>query len=190
MPQIDAIASDNRPNSNLTEWFAVNVRTGREHFSVHCLQIRGYEVFFPTYRHRITWSDRVKIVDKALFPGYLFCHTDPGVTAKIVTAPGVIRIVGNGCRPLPVAAHELEAVQRIVQTGVTAEPSSPLDVGDRVLIQAGPLRGIEGALLIAKNRYRLVVSISLLGRAVNAEIDSSWLAASSGLPAGEANARG
>lgn len=95
--------------------------------------------------------------------------------SKIVTAPGVIRIVGDGVGPLAIPAHEIEAIQRIVATNLATEPWPIPQIGQRVRIEFGPLRGIEGVMLLAKNEQRLVVSITLLQRAVAVEIDYSLI---------------
>jgi transcription antitermination factor NusG len=159
----------------MREWFAVQVWSGREQVSARHLRQRGYEVFLPCYSQRRRWSDRIKVVDRALFPGYMFCRLDTNVAGRIITAPGVIRIVGDRSGPLPVAAHEIEAIQRIVETQLSAEPWPVSYVGQRVRIERGPLTGIEGTVLVVKNRHRLIVSVSLLQRAVAVEIDSEWV---------------
>jgi transcriptional antiterminator NusG len=157
------------------EWFAVQVRSAREQISALHLRERGYEVFLPCYREHRRWSDRIKVVERALFAGYVFCRLEPGVSGKIVTAPGVIRIVGDNSGPLSIPAHEIEAIQRIVATTLSAEPWPVPRVGQRVRIELGPLQGIEGIVLAVKNHQRLVVSIPLLQRAVAVELDSNWI---------------
>jgi hypothetical protein len=42
-------------------------------------------------------------------------------------------------------------------------------------IARGPLAGVEGILVEVKQHKALVVSISLLQRAVSVEIDSAWV---------------
>jgi transcription antitermination factor NusG len=167
------VASDIHHN-----WFAVQVWAGREHRCECRLRERGYHVFLPTYREHRRWSDRIKVLDKALFAGYVFCRSSPDVVAKLITAPGIIRLVGDGTRPLPVAAHEVEALQRIVETGLQAEPWEYLDVGQRVHLEAGPLRGTEGIVLKVNQRRRLIVSVSLLRRSVAVEVDPVWVSLS------------
>ena len=95
-----------------SDWFAIQVYTGRERVSATHLRANGYEVFLPCWRVRRQWSDRVKVIDQALFAGYLFCRVRLDVTGKIVTAPGVIRIVGDGHRPLPVPLYEINPSQK------------------------------------------------------------------------------
>jgi len=50
-----------------------------------------------------------------------------------------------------------------------------LELGHRVLIERGPLAGVEGILDEVKGKYRLVVSVQLLQRSVSAEVDRDWI---------------
>lgn len=157
------------------DWFAVQVRAGREAFSAEHLQARGYDVFLPWYLEQRRWSDRVKRIKRALFDGYVFCRIPSPLHATIVTTPGVIRIVGNHDGPIAVPLDEIEALQRIAETRLSAQPCPFLHTGQRVRIQAGPLRGTEGIVLTIKNQHCLVVSVSLLQRSVAVEIQSAWI---------------
>jgi transcription termination/antitermination protein NusG len=157
------------------DWFAVHVCAGREHRCAQHLSVRGYEIFLPSYREHRRWSDRVKVVERALFAGYVFCRASGDVVAKILTAPGVIRIVGDSYGPLPVATAEIETLRRAVAARLSAEPWEFLRAGQRVRVVDGPLRDAEGIVLRTKNRHRLIVSITLLQRAVAVEIDPAWI---------------
>jgi transcription antitermination factor NusG len=164
-----------RQDAAAPEWFAVQVWSGREHVSAMRLRSREYEVFLPCYRERRRWSDRTKVVDRALFAGYVFCRMTTDVIGRVITAPGVIRIVGDSHSPSPVPAHEIESIQRIVETRLSAEPWLYPDVGQKARIELGPLHGVEGTVLMVKNRHRLIVSVALLQRAVAVEIDPEWI---------------
>jgi transcription antitermination factor NusG len=152
------------------QWFAIHVCAGREFLSAKHLESRGYEVFLPCYREYRRWSDRVKKVERALFAGYLFSRVHADVVGKIVTTPGVVRIVGDGRGPLPVATEEVEAIRRVVDTRLLVEPWPFLHAGQRVRVEFGPLRGLEGVIVETRNQHRLVVSVSLLQRSVAVEI--------------------
>jgi transcription termination/antitermination protein NusG len=159
----------------MREWFAVQVWSGREQLSARHLQQRGYEVFLPCYRERRQWSDRVKVIDRALFAGYVFCRLDSVLSAKIITAPGVVRIVGDHTGPLSIPIDEIDAIQRVMEAQLSAEPFPMPEVGRRVRIECGPLRGVEGVVVSVKNQARLVVSVSLLQRAVAVEVEAAWI---------------
>jgi transcription antitermination factor NusG len=162
----------------VSDWCAVQVWAGREHRSATHLRLRGYESFCPVYYEQRRWSDRIKTVERALFSGYVFCRLDRVIAEKaekIVTAPGVIRIVRDSHGPMPIPADEIESIQRITQTSLPREPWPYPRAGQHVRIERGPLRGAEGVVLMVKSQRRLIVSISLLQRSVAVDIEPEWV---------------
>jgi transcription antitermination factor NusG len=156
-------------------WFALQVKQRYEQLTATILRNKGYEEFLPLYKCRRRWSDRQKQLDLPLFPGYLFCKLDPNNRLPILTTPGVILVVGIGKTPVPVDENEIAAVRSIVSSQLAAQPWTFLRAGQRVRIDHGPLRGVEGLFLNHKNQCRLVVSVTLLQRSVAVEVDSDWL---------------
>ena len=75
-------------------------------------------------------------------------------------------------RPIAVDDAEINAIRRLVSSGVPNQPCAFFQVGSRVRIETGALRGLEGILLELKGKRRLVLSITLLQRSVAVEIDS------------------
>jgi transcription termination/antitermination protein NusG len=157
------------------EWFAVQVTAGRERLSARHLQVRGYDVFLPCYYEHRRWSDRIKKVETPLFVGYVFCLIGGDIVGKLVTTPGVIRIVGDGQRPLAVPREEIDSIRRVVDAQLRAEPWEFLQVGQRVRVGLGPLRGTEGIVIRVQNRNRLIISVAVLQRSVAVEMDPSWV---------------
>ena len=163
------------------QWFALSTRAQREKMVATLLHNKGYEEFLPLYRCRQRWSDRMKAMDKPLFPGYVFCRFDVQKRLPILMTPGVRLIAGVGKVPLPVNDQEMAALLRIVESGLQAEPWPFLEVGQRVRIEQGALQGVEGILMAIRKPHRLIVSISLLQRSVAVELDGD-LAVSSASP--------
>src|SRR5271155_2926838 len=145
-------------------WFALQVRTRQEAGVAEQLNGQGYERFLPLYKLRKRWSDRIKQVEAPLFPGYLFCRFDPQKRLPILKTPGVIQIVGYNRAPTPIEEAEIDAIQTLVASGLPNQPWPFLETGDRVRIESGPLRGLEGILVEFKGNHRLVVSDTLLQR--------------------------
>jgi transcription antitermination factor NusG len=158
-------------NCEAHHWFAVRVRSNQERTAIAHLRERGYEQFAPSYKSERRWSDRKKEIDQYLFPGYIFCRFDPGDRLAVLTAPGVVDLVGFGRTPEPIPDQEIERVRRMVESGLLVTPYPFLNVGQAVLIERGPLTGLEGILVEVKGKQRLVVSINLLQRSVSAEVD-------------------
>lgn len=157
-------------------WYAVETKSRLEKTVDSLLRNKGYETFLPLYKVRRQWSDRIKLLDAALFPGYLFSRLADGQpTLPLLTTPYVRGIVSSEGRPLPVPEEEVEAVRAIVASGLLATPWPYLQEGDRVRIRHGSLAGVEGLLLSFKKQHRLVVSVEMLHRSVAVEIDIAWV---------------
>ena len=154
-------------------WFALQVRTRHEMGISDHLQAIGYESFLPLYKCKKRWSDRIKEVDTPLFPGYIFCRFNSHNWLPVLKSPGVIQIVGYNRVPVPIDDFEIDAIRTLGSSGLPNQPWPFPKVGDRVRIESGPLRGLEGMLIEFKNSQRFVVSVTLLQRSVAVELDSS-----------------
>jgi transcriptional antiterminator NusG len=156
-------------------WLALRVRSNHERTASIHLRDRGYEEFSPSYKTERRWSDRKKIIERSLFPGYVFCRLDPFNRLPVLTIPGVVGLIGFGNWPTPIPDREIENIRTMVRSGLLITPWPFLDPGQAVLIERGPLAGVEGVLQAIKGHVRLVVSINLLQRSVSTEVDRSWV---------------
>ena len=84
-------------------------------------------------------------------------------------------MVCSGRIPAPIDEAEIEALQALIRSLAVAEPWPFLNVGARVRIAEGPLRGLHGILIQTKQQHRIVLSVSLLQRSVAVEVDSAWI---------------
>jgi transcription antitermination factor NusG len=155
-------------------WYAVAVRSNFERIVAESLRQKDYDIFWPAYLSKRRWSDRTKVVECGLFPGYLFCRMDLRQRVPLLNTPGVAAIVGVGKCAMPIEESEIAAVRKIVESGLPVAPWPFLKAGQFVYINQGPLAGVEGIVIAAKNRSRLVVSVEMLRRSVTVEIESEW----------------
>lgn len=156
-------------------WFAVLVRTGREKTANLLLENAGYGCFLPVSKSTRRWSDRTKLIEVPLFPGYLFCRMNPHNRLTVLMTPGVIQIVGVGKTPIPVEEEEIEAIQRVQKSSLAAMPWPYMQIGNVAQILEGPLRGLTGIVVKIKSGTKLVLSVSLLQRSVAVEVEGSWV---------------
>lgn len=163
------------PAETIQSWYAIRVRPRFERAVSTALSGKGYEQYLPLYHSRRKWSDRAKDLELPLFPGYLFSRFDAQVRLPVLTTPGVISIVGTGKTPVAIPDQEIEAIQTMVTSGLILQPWPQLVVGSRVVIEHGPLKGLEGVALDVKKKYKLFVSVPLLQRSVSVEIDREWV---------------
>jgi transcription termination/antitermination protein NusG len=156
-------------------WFAIRVKPNYEKPVLATLRGKGFEPYLPVLRTRRQWSDRVKVMDLPLFPGYLFCRLDLQDRMPLVTTPGFLYIVGVGKNPEPVDDNEIEAIATVLRSGLPVKAHTSLKVGQRIELQRGPLRGLQGILTKIADQHRLYVAVTLLQRSISVEVEPDWV---------------
>jgi|HubBroStandDraft_6_1064221.scaffolds.fasta_scaffold457918_1 transcription antitermination factor NusG len=159
----------------LPPWFALRVRPNYEKPVSAALRGKGFQEFLPLVRSRRQWSDRVKVMDLPLFPGYLFCRLNLDDRMPLLTTPGFLYLVGVGKNPEPVDQSEIEAIQSVLRSGLPVTRWPSLMVGQKVRLKHGPLRGLEGVLTKIANQHRIYVSVTLLKRSISVEVAPEWI---------------
>jgi transcription antitermination factor NusG len=163
------------PGEEKHAWFALTVRHQHERSVEGALAANGVDTFLPLYRSRRRWSDRSKELDAPLFPGYVFGRFVPGDRVRVLRTPGVSAIVGFGGLPAPVSAREIEGIRAALASKLPIGPWPYPKRGDRVRIEGGPLRGVEGTLLREGDGLRLVLSVELLQRSLAVEVEAEMI---------------
>jgi transcription antitermination factor NusG len=164
-------------------WFALTARHQHERQTALALGFKGWETLAPMYRASRVWSDRTKDVEFPLFAGYVFCRFAAREKGQVLSTPGVVKIVSFGGAPMAVEDREIAEIQAVMRSGLAVRPWPFLRAGDRVRVERGPLRGIEGTLLRDDGALRLVVSVELLQRSISVELEADMIA-----PAGKPQA--
>ena len=152
-------------------WYALATRHQHERAVEAALAAHQVEAFAPTYRTRRRWSDRMQELDAPLFPGYIFGRFRAEDRARVLKTPGVVRVVGFGGIPAAVPDREIADIRMALTSQLPLQPWPNLRPGDRVRIEDGPMRGVEGVLVREKTGARLVIGVELLQRWVAVEVD-------------------
>jgi len=164
------------PDVRLGRWYALYVRSRHEKIVESGLRGKGYSAFSPFYRTKRKRVDRIAEIDVPLFPGYVFCCFDSNARLPILMTPGIVGVVGPGRRPEPVDDLEIASIRTLALSGRPVQPWPFLRSGQRIRLQAGPLVGAEGIFLRVRDDYHLVVSITLLQRAISVVIEKDAVA--------------
>lgn len=153
-------------------WFAVQTLYRHEKSVFRQLTEDGVETFVPTYRELRRWSDRNKVIETPLFPGYVFVRIGDLASERVevLRKPGVMSFVGNRQENSAIPDAEIENLKHVVQSGLPCSPCSYLKIGQRVRVRDGALRGIEGILMRVANEETVVLSIDLVQRSVMVRI--------------------
>jgi transcription antitermination factor NusG len=157
------------------QWYAAYTCANHEKRVAEQLGRRSVEHLLPLYEVSRRWKDRQVRLQLPLFPGYVFVRLALCQRMAVVQATGVVRLVGCGRTPTPLAEEEIAGLRLALGQGARIEPHPCLTVGRRVRITAGALAGYEGILVRCKGNLRVVVSIDLIQRAMVVDADASCI---------------
>lgn len=162
-------------SGDILPWYVLKVRTGTEERLERNLKVKDYEIFLPTCLEVRRYTDRLKRIQAPVFPGYLFCRLDIERRLPILITPGIEAVVSFGGEPCAVPEDEIAAIKIALAAGETLVPWPYLRSGDAVVVQFGPLTGVQGLVVRADGKDRLVLSVNLLQRSVAVQIDRAHI---------------
>ena len=152
------------------KWFVLFVRSNQEKRIAQRLSDHQIEHFLPCCRSVRQWKDRRVTLQMPLFPGYVFVRLPFMERSKVLTLPNVVSLVGNKNSPSVISEEEIAWIKRGVEHG-NASPHPYLQIGQRVIITAGALSGMQGILVRKQNNTRVVVSLDSIARSFVVEVD-------------------
>jgi len=150
--------------------YAVKVRPRGELAVGRVLSHKGFDILLPSYIDRRRYSDRIKQVSCALFPGYIFVRMNPEELLPIASTEGVSYLVKSGSSLHPLPPEEVAVLEALCGVESGCEPCPNLSVGNRVSIESGPLRGLQGILVRVGKNDRVVINIGTVFRSVSVDL--------------------
>lgn len=157
------------------KWYALMTKPRHEKVACAGLVGKGYEVMLPTYRTWYRSGGGLRSSDLPLFGGYLFSYFEAQQRLPLLVTPGVLGVLSNGRVPLPLDDREVEAIRQVCVSELPLQPWPYLQTGDRVRIEVGALRGVEGIYARDEKADRLIISITLLRRSVSVKMPREWI---------------
>lgn len=137
-----------------------------------CAQQRA-ACYLPLRRRVHRYGARVRTFLAPLFPGYVFCS----VTRPQQTMLRQNRYVANF---LPVVdpdqlLAQLRQIRTALAAGDNVEVLPYLEVGKRVRVTQGALKGLEGMITRVKGKTRIVLNVDMIRESVAVEVDGNFL---------------
>ena len=126
-------------------WYVVQTKPHKEGVVERDLSSHGLEHFLPRIAERVRAGLRVQQRVSPMFPSYLFVNADVARWGKTIRyAPGVRDFLRCDGAPQSVDPGIIEMLRsRIGPVGVYVPPPRRFEPGERLRVEAGPLRGLE-----------------------------------------------
>jgi transcriptional antiterminator RfaH len=169
--ELDLFLTDKNGNKS---WYALYAKPRSEKKLRDRLVEKGITTYLPLQKQLRQWSDRKKWVEEPIFRGYIFVKASEKDFQSILNTPGTVNFVRFGGKPAQVDASQLEAVHRIINY---ADHYDVDDIdfakGEKVRIDFGSLKGIEGEWISWRGHKRVAVQIHQLGRLLAVEVPAA-----------------
>lgn len=153
------------------EYYAIQVKTGSEKKYIHLFKTNfpdaTIRLHFLQRRLPIRHRGMVKQELSPIFPGYIFIETEGSILPiyywGLRRTDGFFRFLKSNQDVQPLGGHDLELVNHFIKAGSIAEKSKVyFDEQDRIVVQEGPLKGLEGNIIkVDKRKGRAKIRLDL-----------------------------
>lgn len=154
-------------NEDAYQWYPVYTYPRAEKKTYAALISKGITAYLPLHKQLKQWSDRKKWVEEPLIKSYLFVFVNEQQRTEVLTTKGVSRFIyfSNKIATMPV--KQIEDLKLLLASPYELEITEEnLQAGEKILIKAGPLKGITGEIISYRTQKQLVLKLEHLGCSV------------------------
>ena len=157
-------------------WFVVQAKPREEERALHFLEEKGLHCYLPRMAIAKIRGFKSVMIEKPLFPGYLFCRFDPDeCLAYVRWTRGVAKILPDSVNPVPVNNEVVETIRSLeYKDGIIRKKSLTKD--DHIRIARGPLKDILGVFEHwVSDQGRVRVLLNFVNYQASAELHHSLI---------------
>lgn len=154
-------------------WWVAHTKARNEKAFAFDLIEHEIPYFLPLIRRTIFSGGRRRTSLMPLFSSYVFFAGTPDQRQLALMTNRLSNVIQVDDQPQLI--EELTSIERLISAGIAIDPAPSITVGQRVRVARGPFRGVLGRVIRKDNVLRLLVSVSILGRGAEMEIDADVL---------------
>lgn len=161
---------------HLYRWYPVYTKSRAEKKAYLMLQKKGIEAYLPLKKEWKQWSDRKKLVEEPLFKSYLFVRISNKEYQEVVMTAGFSRFVYFSGKIGVMPDKQMEDLQLLLASADDIELiEHDIAPGEKVLINAGPFKGMLAELVAIENKKCLVLKLENLGYAIQIKTSMGYV---------------
>ena len=161
-----------------TNWHAIYVNSRAEKKVGDTLLAKKIEIYVPLIKTMKQWSDRKKLVELPLLNGYVFVRISSIEIDKVTQTKGVVNFVRSEGKIAIIREVEINRLKQLVELGYQLEVFSvnrKYNQGDKVKINSGALKGIEGYVIAGTESRQIEVLLESIGQCIRVKLPESIL---------------
>jgi len=160
-----------------TIWNVVYTASRQEKKVAESLQNQSIECYLPIVKILSQWSDRKKMVEKPLFNSYVFVKEISNYET-ILKTNGVVGFLKFNKLNARVWQHEIDTMHSMIAYGYdisVIDYSGQIEIGQKVQITDGPLKGHVGELYSKPDGEWFIVHFENLGNSLKIQLPTKIL---------------
>lgn len=167
---------DIRSRSGTYKWYPVYTQPRAEKKAHQALVNKGIETYLPIRRQLKQWSDRKKWVDEPFIKSYLFVHIAEHEQAEILMTKGIARFIYFGGKITPMPDRQIDDLRLLMTSSIELEVTEEhLLPGEKIIIKAGPLKGMTGEIISYRSQKQLILRLENLGCCIIIHVATSLI---------------
>jgi transcriptional antiterminator RfaH len=152
---------------NSYKWYPLYTRSRAEKTTQEALAKKNIISYLPLKKVLKQWSDRKKIVEEPLLKSYLFVYISAKEYAEVLMTYGVSRFIYFSGKIASIPDKQLADLKLLLANARDLEVIEyDISLGEKVLIKAGPFKGIIAELVSLKSKKSIVLRLQDIGYSI------------------------
>ncbi len=165
-----------RSNTDIIKWYPVYTHPRTEKKAFQALINKGVETYLPLHRQLKQWSDRKKWVEEPFIKSYLFVHIKEHQQTEVLMTKGVSRFIYFSGKIASMPQRQIDNLKLVMASPFELEiTEEDLQPGEKVMIKAGPLKGLMGEIISYRSQKQLALRLENLGYSIIIHIAASLI---------------
>jgi len=162
--------------SDSAKWYPVCTNPRAEKKAYQLLINKGIETYLPLHRQLKQWSDRKKWVEEPFIKSYLFVRIREGGQTEVLMTKGIARFIYFSGKVASMPDRQVESLKLLMASSVELEiTAEDLQPGEKIIIKAGPLKGMIGEIISYRSQKQLALRLENLGCSIIIHVAASLI---------------
>ncbi|MFA6276988.1 MAG: UpxY family transcription antiterminator [Pedobacter sp.] len=152
---------------NSYKWYPLYTRSRAEKTTQEALAKKNIISYLPLRKVLKQWSDRKKIIEEPLLKSYLFVYISAKEYTEVLMTYGVSRFIYFSGKIASIPDKQLADLKLLLANSTDLEVIEyDISLGEKVLIKAGPFKGIIAELVSLKSKKSIVLRLQDIGYSI------------------------
>lgn len=160
----------------IRKWYPVYTHARAEKKAYEALLKKGIEAYLPLNRQLKQWSDRKKWVEEPLIKSYLFVNITEQEQMEVLMTKGITRFIYFSGKIASMPSSQIDNLKLLMASPYEVEVTEEnLQPGERIIIKAGPLKGLQGEIVSQRSQKQLLLRLDNMGLSILVQVAPSLI---------------